>query len=83
MQREDLKKQSTILNKSLREIKIPEKTGLIVLAIKKYNSEKLIFNPSSDEIVKLGDTIVVLGTEEQVNKLRKIAYDIGQRRFSV
>lgn len=74
---------STILNKSLSEIKIPEKTGLIVLAIKKYNNEKLVFNPSSDEIVKLGDTMVVLGTEEQVNKLRKIAYDIGQRRLSV
>ncbi|MGH4121287.1 potassium channel family protein [Clostridium sp.] len=75
--------KSNILNKSLLEIKIPEKTGLIVLAIKKYDSEKLVFNPSSDDIVKLGDTMVVLGTEEQVNKLREIANDIGQRRLSV
>ena len=74
---------SIIVNKSLREIKIPEKTGLIVLAIKKYNSEKLVFNPNSDEILKIGDTMVVLGTEDQVTQLRKIANDIGKRYLSL
>ncbi len=71
--------KSIIVNKSLQEVKIPEKTGLIVLAIKKNNSEKLSFNPCSDEILEIGDTMVVLGTEEQVIQLRKIGNDIGQR----
>ncbi|MGK0469448.1 MAG: voltage-gated potassium channel, partial [Clostridium sp.] len=44
---------------------------------------KLVFNPSSDEMVKLGDTMVVLGTEDQVNQLRRIANDIGQRHLNV
>ncbi|MFT5873941.1 MAG: voltage-gated potassium channel [Clostridium sp.] len=73
---------SIIVNKTLQEVKIPEKTGLIVLAIKKNNSDKLVFNPSSDEILKIGDTMVVLGTEDQVILLRKIANDIGQRYLS-
>ena len=74
---------SNIMNKSLREVKIPEKTGLIVLAIKKDYSKKLLFNPSSDEILKTGDTMVVLGTEDQVIQLRKIANDVGERQLSL
>ena len=64
------------------EAKIPEKTGLIVLAIKMSSNEKLVFNPSSNQILKMGDTMVVLGTEEQVVKLKEIAKDIGQRKLS-
>ncbi|MGH4052828.1 MAG: potassium channel family protein [Clostridium sp.] len=73
---------SIIINRSLREVKIPEKTGLIVLAIKKNSNKKLVFNPSSNQILKMSDTMVVLGTEEQVIKLRKIARDEGQRGLS-
>ncbi len=67
---------STMVNKTLKEVKIPEKTGLIVLAIKKFDGEKLAFNPSFDEILNIGDAMVVLGTEDQVNQLKKIANDI-------
>jgi voltage-gated potassium channel len=56
---------------------------LIVLAIKKDHSKKLVFNPSSDEILKTGDTMVVLGTEDQVILLRKIADDVGERHLSL
>ncbi len=73
---------SIILNKSLREVKIPEKTGLIILAIKQNNSEKLVFNPNSNQVLGIGDTMVVLGTEEQIIQLRKIANDIGERHLS-
>lgn len=68
-------KNSTLINKQLREAQIPQKTGLIVLAMKKNNSDKLSFNPSSDELLEEGDTMVVLGTEEKVNTLRAIAND--------
>lgn len=76
-------KNSSLIDKSLKEVKIPEKTGLIVLAIKKHKSEKLSFNPSSDEILKKGDTMVVLGTEEQVNELKQMANDTDQRHLNV
>lgn len=67
---------SLLIDKSLVEAKIPEKTGLIVLAIKKGNSEELSFNPSSYEILEEGDIMVVLGEEEQVNNLREMANDL-------
>ncbi|MDY0235770.1 MAG: potassium channel protein [Gudongella sp.] len=72
---------SSIADMTLREIKIPEKTGLIVLAIKKNDSKKLEFNPSSDETLKIGDTMIVLGKQEQVFELRKLACDKGKREL--
>lgn len=74
---------SPLIYKTLREVKIPERTGLIVLAIKKLGMEKLSFNPSSDEVLKEGDTMIVLGREEQVNDLREIANDRGERHLSI
>lgn len=64
---------SSIKEKTLMDAKIPEKTGLIILAIRKKLGNRWIFNPSSDEVLKLGDTMVVLGTEEQVDILRAIS----------
>lgn len=72
---------SSIANMTLREIKIPEKTGLIVLAIKKRQSQKLEFNPNSDETLQVGDTMIVLGRQEQVIELRKLACDQGERNL--
>ena len=63
---------SSIKDKTLKNAAIPQKTGLIILAIKKSIDGKWIFNPSSDEVLKVGDTMVVLGTEEQVEKLKKL-----------
>lgn len=67
-----VEKNSSIDGKKLMDVKIPEKTGLIVLAIRKQADQRWIFNPSSNEILKSGDTMVVLGTEEQVKKLRTL-----------
>lgn len=73
--------KSSIANMTLREVRIPEKTGLSVLAIKKRKSEKLQFNPSPDETLEIGDTMVVLGRQEQVFELRKLACDEGIRQL--
>ncbi len=67
--------ESTLIHKNLRESKIPEKTGLIILAIKKHDQDKLSFNPSSDELLEKGDIMIVLGDKEQVENLRNIAKD--------
>lgn len=75
--------KSALINNTLREAKIPEKTGLIVLAIKKYGDEKLTFNPSSDEVLEEKDTMVVLGRVDQVNQLKEIANDTGERHLNV
>lgn len=76
-------KDSNMVKKSLKEVKIPEKTGLIVLAIKKSGTDKLAFNPSSEEVLDVGDAMVVLGREENVKKLREMANDTGNRHLKI
>ncbi len=75
-------KGSVLLNKKLKEAQIPQKTGLIVLAIRKGAQGALSFNPSSNEVLKENHIMIVLGREEQVDELRKIAHDSGQRHSS-
>ena len=61
---------SYLENKNLIEAQIPKKTGLIVLAIKKIEDGKMLFNPPGDYTFKIGDVLIVLGREEQVDELR-------------
>ncbi len=74
---------SSLIDKSLKEAKIPQQTGLIVLAIKESNTVLLSLNPSSDEVLKVGDSMIVLGREEQVTLLKEIANDTGERHINV
>ncbi len=64
---------------TLREAKIPDRTGLIVMAIKKNGSRTMIFNPKADESIHAGDALIVLGNPERVDLLKKLAQDEGIR----
>lgn len=57
---------------SLSEARIPEQTGLIVLALKKFGETDFKINPRATEIMEVGDSLIVLGTADQVDKLRLI-----------
>lgn len=74
---------SSIENQSLRDMQIPQKIGLTVLATKKKGEEKIQFNPNPNEILKEGDSLVVLGTVEQIYRLRQFALDNGERSFDL
>jgi len=63
---------SELIGKKLRETKISEKTGLIVLAIRREN-DQFIFNPKADEVLSIDDKMLVVGSKEQISLLRKIA----------
>ena len=56
----------------LREAQIPQKTGLIIIAIEQVNKE-MIFNPGSDCVLDAGDHLYALGRPEQIEKLIAIA----------
>lgn len=71
-----VKKGSYLENKTLIEAEIPRKTGLTVLAIKKIENEKMLFNPPIDYTFKIGDVLIILGREEQVDKLRNLGDEI-------
>lgn len=69
-------KDSYLENKNLIEAEIPKKTGLIVLAIKKFEDQNLLFNPPVNYTFKIGDVLIVLGREEQVDKLRHLGDEV-------
>lgn len=63
---------SSLIDMTLQEAHIPERTGLNVLAIKKERETKIRVNPGSQELIQSGDKLVVLGQVEQIEKLRKM-----------
>lgn len=67
-----VKSGSYLEGKNLIEAQIPNKTGLIVLAIKKFENNKMIFNPPGSFTFKIGDVLIVLGREDQIDKLRNL-----------
>lgn len=64
--------RSYLENKTILEAQIPKKTGLMILAIKSIESDELIFNPPIEYRFNVGDVLIVLGREEQVDKLRHL-----------
>lgn len=48
------------------------KIGLILLTIKKIDDETMIFNPSVDYKLKIGEFLIILKIQEQVDKLRHL-----------
>lgn len=63
---------SAIASQTLADAKIPTKTGLIVFAVKKGGSE-LVMNPSGSLLLDKGDILLVMGREDQIEKLRDLA----------
>jgi voltage-gated potassium channel len=64
---------STLSGITLKEARIPERTGLNVLAIKRKDQEKLLLNPTFMESILPNDKLLVLGQIEQIEKLRVMA----------
>lgn len=72
---------SSICDQSLKQMQIPQRIGLTVLATKKESSGNIQFNPDPNEVLRQGDSLIVLGTSEQVSQLRRLADDDGDRIF--
>ncbi len=58
-----------VVNQSLAEIEMRKKVGVILIGIKRVEGE-LVFNPSADTVIHAGDTLVAMGDEAQMDKLR-------------
>lgn len=67
-----VKDGSYLKGKNLAEAQIPSKTGLTVLAIKKQEDGQFLFNPPVQYTFRLGDVLIVLGREEQVDRLKSL-----------
>lgn len=65
--------EGKIAGKRLGESNIRAKSHVLVLAIKKPGETDYIYNPSADVAIDAGDTLVVLGTVDQIVELKKMA----------
>lgn len=63
-------KGSALDGTTLRDSRIREHAGALVLALE--TSQGLVINPGPDQMIRDGDTIVGLGTEDQVDRLREL-----------
>lgn len=55
--------------KSLRELKLPTRYGINVMAIK--NGDNINISPYADDIISADDILVVIGNNEELKKLEK------------
>jgi len=64
----EIKPGSELEGRSLREADVRGRTGAVVLAVKTASGQ-LLTNPSPDRPLEAGDTLIALGTFEQLEKL--------------
>jgi len=64
---------SDLAGKTLQEARIPQETGLIVIAVGKHTGTGMdfVFNPSGATRIDPGDDVIVLGEPGQIERLRK------------
>jgi len=63
---------SDLIDKTYREANIPQRTNLVVIGFYSSNSE-LQVNPKADNLIRLGDKLLVFGNDAQIDNLKKIS----------
>lgn len=65
---------SHLVGQTLAEARIPQRTGLIILGLRRAGQEgRLIYNPGPETHLNAGDVMIVLGGSQQVQQLREYA----------
>jgi K+:H+ antiporter subunit KhtT len=64
----ELSKDSPAVGKSINELAIRTRTGASVIAILR-NEKDIIPSPSPEEVFKVRDTLIAVGTREQISSL--------------
>ncbi len=57
--------------RSLKELDIRRKTGLLLIAMKQPDRDDFEYNPSAEETLKAGTVVIAIGDAEQITLLRK------------
>jgi voltage-gated potassium channel len=68
---------SSLAGQTLEDAAIPQRTGLIVIALEKEvdGDREFLFNPVATTRLEPGDELIVLGDPEQVDSLRRYVRD--------
>ncbi len=72
LEQAEVTERSKLAGTTLAEARIPQETGLIVIALKKAAGRDgaFVFNPVADTRLEPGDQVIVLGQPKQVELLR-------------
>jgi len=66
-----LREEATAAGRSLRDLSLPTESGMWVMAIRSGMDWR--FDPGADDVVSVGDVLLVRGPEEGVNHVRELA----------
>ena len=64
---------SELVGKTLRDARIPEKTGLLIAALRKNGGGGFISNPGADQRLDTHDILITMGAMDKILMLRRIA----------
>jgi voltage-gated potassium channel len=64
---------SELVGKTLKEAQIPEKTGLLIAAVRKEGAESFITNPGADQSINENDILIIMGAIDNIIRLRVLA----------
>ncbi len=63
---------SALANKTIKDADIIEKNGVLIVALKKKTG-KILFNPSDNNLIGVGDKLAVIGEPEHFSELEQMA----------
>ncbi|HSV32478.1 MAG TPA: potassium channel protein [Atribacteraceae bacterium] len=63
---------SPMIGKTLKELDLPGTVGLILVAVKPRDGSTFLFNPSTQTVINVHDTIIALGHFRQFCELRNL-----------
>ncbi len=66
-----IKKNSTLANKTLKELSLESELGVRIIALKRV--KRWMYDPDGNIRLKAGDRVIVRGVEDGFNRLKKLA----------
>jgi len=68
-----VKSGADIIGKTLKDTTISQDIGIIISAIKPAEKDELIFNPGPDTVIHERDVLVVFGSPDQIQALKRVS----------
>ena len=67
-----IERGSALAGRSLKDSRVRQDLGIIIVAIKKPDG-RMVFNPPSEEPIEVGDLLITLGHRDQLDRLETLA----------
>lgn len=68
-----VKQDSPLVGKKICESRVKEKTGALIVAIRKAGTGEYDFNPAREAVIQADDTLILIAAPEMVQNLEKLA----------